>query len=405
MNGLFIFRRDLRLNDNTGLIELCKICKTVYCIFILDDRQISPKKNKYFTYAGMRFMLQSLQELSKQIPLIIEYGNPVSIIQAKIKQLSIDVVYANADYTPFSLQRDKSIADLCQQLSIDCQFHHDCYLNSPYDIKPYQIFTPYYNVAKRIKVKSIQSMTTTLLRKIKKAQSRNVKISLLLQKCVYALKDQGYNIDLIQPGGRSNGIALLKSFVKTRCSKYTTQRDSLTFETSRLSPHIKFGTLSIREVFLACKSEIYRKELYWRDFYAQVGFYFPHVFGHNFRDVGVKWSYSPAQFKKWCMGKTGIDIIDACMTQLNTTGFMHNRGRMIVANYLTRKLNIDWRLGERYFASKLVDYDPCSNNGGWQWASGTGADAQPLFRIFNPELQAKKFDPRGDYRSMWLIKS
>lgn len=402
MNGLFVFRRDLRLSDNTGLIELCKICKNVYCIFVLDDRQVNPKKNEYFTYAGMRFMLQSLKELRGQIDVIVEYGKLIQILYKIIKELEIGVVYANADYTPFALRRDKEMAELCSKMGVKVEFVADCYINSPDAIKPYKVFTPYYNIAKSIRVRGVESMSRNLIGKIRKVRNKEIDLDELIINCEKHMEKMGYQIDLVQNGGRKEGIRLLKKFVNERGGRYDKHRDLFMFETSRLSPHIKFGTLSIREVYWTCKSATYRKELYWRDFYMQVGFNFPHVFGHNFRDVGLKWKYDKISFVKWCEGKTGIDIIDACMTQLNRTGFMHNRGRMIVANYLTSKLGIDWRLGEKYFASRLTDYDPCSNNGGWQWASGTGADANPVFRVFNPELQAKRFDPDGEYRKRWL---
>ena len=174
-------------------------------------------------------------------------------------------------------------------------------------------------------------------------------------------------------------------------------------ENSRLSPHLKFGTVSAREVYHACKNTEFRKQLYWRDFYMQIGYHFPKVYGHNFRHT-VKWSNNSTHFKKWCAGETGFDIVDACMAQLNKSGYMHNRGRMIVASFLTKILHIDWRLGEQYFASRLTDYDPANNNGGWQWSAGTGCDAQPYYRIFNPYTQAAKFDPDGKYVKKWLSR-
>jgi deoxyribodipyrimidine photo-lyase len=148
---------------------------------------------------------------------------------------------------------------------------------------------------------------------------------------------------------------------------------------------------------------MFRKQLYWRDFYMQIGYHFPKVYGNNFKN-NIKWINNEKHFDKWCKGKTGYDIVDACMNQLNKSGFMHNRGRMIVASFLTKILHIDWRWGERYFATRLTDYDPANNNGGWQWSAGTGVDAQPYFRIFNPYTQAEKFDPDGAYRKKWLSR-
>jgi deoxyribodipyrimidine photolyase len=263
------------------------------------------------------------------------------------------------------------------------------------------------------------------------------------------VSESGLDIKQIQRGGRNNGIRIIQSF------KFDTynNRDMLCYESSRVSPHLKFGTLSCREVYHECSVKngvsgvkgtkgasgtkgaqipsgtakgssgsakgpkeasgvakgpkrpsinLFRKQLYWRDFYMQIGYHFPHVFKGNFKNDKIKWSNNKKYFDAWCSGETGFDIVDACMHQLNTTGYMHNRGRMIVSNFLTKLLGVDWRWGEKYFATKLTDYDPCNNNGGWQWSAGTGADAQPYYRIFNPTLQQKKFDPDDEYIAKWL---
>jgi deoxyribodipyrimidine photo-lyase len=387
MKGLFVFRRDLRVEDNTGLIELLSKCDTVYCIFILDDRQIG-KKNTYLSYNSLLFMLQTLVELKKTIPLSILHGDPAKVIENVVKANKIDVVSYNRDYTPFSVKRDKSIESISTVES-----YHDLCLNSPEDIKPYKVYTPYYTVASKKKVRLPKNIK---LDKI--AMLKNVK-NIDMKKLISSVEKK--TSDGIQIGGRTEGLKTMKEFVNNRMSVYVKSRDDLTKETSRLSPYIKFGVLSIREVYHACSNAIFRKELYWRDFYMQIGYHFPQVFGNNFRGK-VKWATSKKLFDAWCNGETGYDIVDACMNQLNKSGYMHNRGRMIVASFLTKILHIDWRLGERYFATKLTDYDPCSNNGGWQWSAGTGSDAQPYFRIFNPFTQAKKFDKNGEYRTKWL---
>lgn len=443
MNGLFIFRRDLRTTDNTGLIELCKKCSSVYCIFILDDRQIT-NQNKYFTLAGFKFMLESLIDLKKSINVAILHGEPTKLIAKLIKQLNISVVYANADYTPFALQRDKEITEVIEQFNrqkinsddkktnnssdkeinninkdnekqninsnIEIKFWHDSYLNSPLDIKPYKVFTPYYVVASKIKVKRPMKCNVKSIKKINKLNTvkelTTCDLSDMLDDCYKRLKRDGYDIDLMIKGGRTNGLKRMTVYNTTSTTnerRTYKDRDQFSYQTSMLSAHIKFGTISIREVYYKYKNTMFRRELYWRDFYMQIAYHFPHVFGQNFKNVKglkTKWIYNKQLFEKWCEGKTGIDIIDACMHQLNLTGYMHNRGRMVVANYLTRVLKIDWRLGEQYFASKLIDYDPCSNNGGWQWSAGTGAEY--MFRVFNPELQAKRFDHDGEYRKKWL---
>jgi len=407
--GLFVFRRDLRIHDNLGLINLCKICDTVYCLFILDSRQIKLKSNPYFSYNSFLFMLQSLQDLKQVIPLTILDGLPHAVISEFISKHKVTHVSFNADYTPFSIKRDNEIKQAIDKSSIRLApiqkiqliiNNDDLCLNSPTSIKPYKVFTPYYNFAKQHAVLHPNHLTSSLLKKIKKAKSKTVILSSLIDNVKRAIGKTTTDIKLLLPGGRTSGLKLLNKFANTNCKSYK-NRDMLMFETSRLGPHLKFGTVSVREVYSKCTNQIFRKQLYWRDFYLQIGYHFPRVFGSNFKNK-IKWSNSKTLFAKWCKGETGFEIVDACMTQLNKSGFMHNRGRMIVASFLTKLLHIDWRWGEKYFAQKLTDYDPCNNNGGWQWSAGTGVDAQPYFRIFNPYMQQKKFDPDKQYIKKWL---
>lgn len=387
-NGLFVFRRDLRIEDNTGLINLCKNYDNVYCVFILDPKQASPKQNEYFSYNAFAFMLETLLELKKQIPLRIIQGDSVTKINQLVKQLSIDAVALNADYTPFSIARDQAIK---KSLGVEFIYTHDVCLNDPTKIKPYQVYTPYLNKAKKRSVDKPINMTSSLIKKIKSFTATDINIVQLLSK--YKSK-----ITKDIKGGRSEAIKLINNLSNV-CKSYS-KRDYLTYETSRLGAHLKFGTVSPREIYYACSNGMFRKQLYWRDFYMQISYHFPHVYGNNFRGK-IKWSNDKELFKKWCDGETGFDIVDAGMKQLNKTGFMHNRARMVVASFLTKLLHIDWRWGEKYFASKLTDYDPSNNNGGWQWSAGTGVDAQPYFRIFNPYAQAK-YDPQGEYVKKWL---
>ena len=389
MKGLFIFRRDLRIQDNTGLSELIKQCDEVNCIFILDPKQIDPKQNKFFSAPAMLFMIDSLIELKTRIPLKILHGNPVEII-GKVKD-KYDLIAYNKDYSKYAIVRDAQLD------SYECVGYHDLGLNSPLDIKTYNVFTPYYEAASQI---AVRKPIVGNIKKIKNFKQTSVDLQKLRKKIIAMLDKMGCYINLIQPGGRQNAIKCIKKF---KCSSYAKKIDTLTFETSRLGPHLKFGTVSAREVYYACTNEVFRKQLYWRDFYMQIGYHFPKVYGYNFKNT-IKWINNMGHFKKWCRGETGYDIVDACMNQLNKSGFMHNRGRMIVASFLTKILHIDWRLGERYFASRLTDYDPANNNGGWQWSAGTGVDTQPYFRIFNPYTQADNFDPDLEYRKKWLAR-
>jgi deoxyribodipyrimidine photo-lyase len=387
--GLFIFRRDLRATDNTGLNEFCKTHSDVSCIFILDPLQINPKVNKYFSATAMLFMLDSLIELKKSIPLTILHGAPHKVIADLISRYKFDAVGYNQDYTPYSKKRDQSIESIAPVTS-----YKDVCLNSPMDIKPYKVFTPYYNVASKITV----SKPVIRKNKLNKLHEPSVNLEKLKKQIESIAVKNGTDLKLVQRGGRTAALTCMKQF---KCAEYASRRDMLTYQSSRISPHLKFGTISPREVYHACGSKMYRKQLYWRDFYLQIGYHFPKVYGYNFKNK-IKWDNNAKNFKSWCDGKTGYDIVDACMNQLNKSGYMHNRGRMIVASFLTKILHIDWRLGEQYFASRLTDYDPANNNGGWQWSAGTGVDAQPYFRIFNPYTQAKRFDPNGEYRKQWL---
>ncbi len=427
--GLFIFRRDLRTDDNSGLIEICKQCETVYCIFIFDPVQIDKKKNEYYSPSAFLFMLDSIKELYYEIPLNLVIGDTYSVVKKLVAKHDIDLIMFNEDYTPYSIQRDVSISTLCKTIK-----SQDVALNAPYTIKPYKVFTPYYNYAIKttiVKPCYFDEKNINKLKLFSDGLSADL-FHVMIANAEKDVSDSGLDIKQIQRGGRNNGIRIIQSF------KFDTykNRDMLFYESSRVSPHLKFGTLSCREVYHECgvkngvnakgskeangasgtakgpkeasgtakgpSINLFRKQLYWRDFYMQIGYHFPHVFKGNFKNDKIKWSNNKKYFDAWCSGETGFDIVDACMHQLNTTGYMHNRGRMIVSNFLTKLLGVDWRWGEKYFATKLTDYDPCNNNGGWQWSAGTGADAQPYYRIFNPMLQQKKFDPDNEYIAKWL---
>lgn len=402
MRGLYIFRRDLRYQDNTALYNACKECDEVICLFILDSKQINPKTNKYFSYNAFAFMLETLIEIKKEIDIIIETGLPHTVIKQFVSDYKIDCIYMNRDYTPYSKQRDSAISEI----KIPIKLYDDIVLNSPDTIKPYKVYTPYYNVARKVK---IPDKVTPNIKNIIKPKARSINIVSLLSQI------NKKAAPLRQIGGRVAAEKLLNA-LKTTQKNYVTSRNILSKETSRLSPYIKFGVLSIREVYNKSPSRDFTKELFWRDFYIQIAYHFPNVLiekesvpkktgtyniDKNFKQIKVKWEYNKELYNAWCKGKTGIPIVDAAINQILQTGYMHNRCRMIVASVFTKLFHLDWRLGEQFFANHLTDYDPCSNNGGWQWASGTGADAQPYFRIFNPYTQAEKYDPDCLYIKKW----
>ena len=358
-------------------------------------------------------MLETLIELKKDIPVIMEYGEPEKIIIQIVKKYNIDSVYLNTDYTPYSIERDKKISEALTKIKKQFNTYDDIPLNAPTKFKPYKVFTPYYNIAKKNKVSN--KPLNPNIAKIIKTTNQSVNINSLLSK--YDNKSS----KLRQHGGRQEAIKLLKNLKNHK--HYSFDRNILSKSTSRLSPYIKFGVLSIREVYREAPTTDFKKELYWRDFYIQIAYHFPNILTYakpqnfkfeertmkydiaqNFKDIKVKWKFNKKLYDAWCNGQTNIPIVDAAINELLQTGYMHNRCRMITASVFTKLFHLDWRLGEQFFAQKLTDYDPCSNNGGWQWASGTGADAQPYFRIFNPYPQAEKYDPQCEYIKKWCPK-
>lgn len=403
--SLFIFRRDLRLNDNTGLIEALKKSMNVIPAFIIDSRQV--EENSYKSQNALQFMSESLDDLDYQLKnkggrLYYFYGHPDEIVARLIQQKKIEAVFVNHDYTPFSVQRDQALNMICSKKKVGFYQFHDALLLDPEKSlkkngEPYTIFTPFY------KKNSVVSVPLPHKNMMKNYFSGSLDGSIESQKKITCKPSNEYFIH----GGRQECLKILKNIDKY--SSYAKTKDLPHQPTTFLSAHNKFGTCSIREVYHAIHDGLGQqhgllRQLYWRDFFTIIAFYFPRVFGHAFREKydTISWSQNVQLFKKWCEGKTGFPIIDAGMRELNQTGFMHNRVRMIVASFLVKDLHLDWRWGEKYFAQKLVDYDPAVNNGNWQWAASTGCDAQPYFRIFNPWMQQKKFDLTCVYSKRWV---
>ncbi|MDP1575012.1 MAG: deoxyribodipyrimidine photo-lyase [Coxiellaceae bacterium] len=400
--SLFIFRRDLRLIDNTALKEAMDASETVIPCFIFDDRQI--KDNTYFSENAFLFMLQSLAELKNDIQnkkghLYFFKGIAESCVEKLIHALPIEALFFNRDYTPFSHRRDHAIRKIAEKngrlfFSLPDALLHEPEAVFKKDRSPYTIFTPFYNQAATLPVKPIK--------KIIQYSFYNEKIA-LSDELILAYYLEKYSKNSSFLGGRSEGLALLSAMKKKK--NYEKNRDFPSINaTSHLSPHHKFGTLSIRESYYAIKDTTFKKELYWRDFFTHIAFHYAKVFSGAFHEKynRIPWVNNKKHFQRWCEGKTGFPIVDAGMRELNETGYMHNRVRMIVSSFLVKDLHIDWRWGEHYFATKLVDYDPAVNNGNWQWAASTGCDAQPYFRIFNPALQQKRFDVEEKYIRYWV---
>jgi deoxyribodipyrimidine photo-lyase len=406
-NGLFIFRRDLRTIDNNGLNVLAKLCNNVYTIFIFTPEQVG-SANKYKSNNSVQFMIESLADLASEIKtqggqLHTFYGNNTKVLADCIKAWDINIVAFNLDITPYARERDEDIIKLCKKMSVEVKTEHDYFLHPPGSIKtgtgePYQKFTPYFNTASKIKVPS-PSAKKQLPFKTKDANIPN-KISL-----EQAMKRfTRINPNILVRGGRPQALQLLLRAVRT-ITNYNAIHNDLSLKTSELSASIKYGCISIREAYKAFhdKPGIIR-QLYWRDFYANIMYEFPHVIGHSLKPKydKIHWHHNSNWFNAWCKGETGYPIVDAGMRQMNTTGYMHNRARLIVASFLVKTLLIDWREGEEYFAQTLTDYDPSNNNGNWQWISGGGADSQPYFRVFNPWRQAAEYDPKCEYIKKWI---
>lgn len=406
-NGLFIFRRDLRIIDNNGLNFLSELCNNIYTIFIFTPEQVG-SGNKYKSDNAVQFMIESLDNLSSEIRkqgghLHTFYGKNNKVIADCIKAWDINVVAFNLDITPYARERDDDIVKMCQRMKVFVTYDHDYYLHPPASIKtgtgePYQKFTPYYETASKIKVQKpvgkrhikFGSKDANIPNKISldQAMSRFTKI----------------NPNILVHGGRPEALKLLSRAVRT-LNNYGTSHNDLNKHTSELSAPIKFGCVSIRETYYAVrnKSALIR-QLYWRDFYANIMYEFPRVIGHSLKPKydKIHWHHNSNWFNAWKKGETGYPIVDAGMRQMNTTGYMHNRARLIVASFLVKTLLIDWREGEEYFAQTLTDYDVANNNGNWQWISGGGADSQPYFRVFNPWRQAEEYDPKCEYIKKWV---
>ena len=411
--SIFIFRRDLRLQDNTGLIAAVKNSKKVILVFIFDNLQVTAKNN-YLSKNALQFMLESLRDLeiaakNAQGKIYFFSGKTyIQVINNLIIQVKPDAIFTNQDYTPFSLQRDAQISALCKKNQIAFCQYQDLLLLDPDHVKTktgkiYQVFTAFYKNAQlvpvvepNLKIKFSESCFEI------KPIAESIKLDDIYQDLV-----KTSNLDLVTNGGATIANKIAKNIIKFK--NYVDFRDFPAQLTTHLSAHLKFGTISIRVIFYEIAKILglghpLIRQLYWRDFFTYVAYHKPAVFGHAFnqRYDQIKWDHNIEKFKLWCDGKTGFPIVDAGMRELNQTGFMHNRVRMVTASFLVKDLHLDWRLGEQYFAQKLADYDPAVNNGNWQWVAGTGCDAQPYFRTFNPWLQQKKFDPECLYIKRWI---
>jgi len=407
-NGLFIFRRDFRIVDNNGLNLANTLCKKVYPVFIFTPEQVTGA-NKYKSKNAVQFMLESLKDLSSQISkmggkLLCFYGKNDTIVSRLIKDLEIQLVCFNADYSPYAIQRELSIIQICDKVGVAVEYAHDYYLHPPGAIlngqkEAYQKFTPFYNTAIRKRVDAPASLRRIHFASTTKHLQHSISLEDAFKKFVGKL-----NPNLLVHGGRVEAVKQMKEAMKN-IKNYSRTHNDLSKPTSQLSAYIKFGCVSIREVYKTFRSKHdFIRQLYWRDFYNNILYFFPHVLGHSLKPNydKIHWHYNSGWFDKWCDGRTGFPIVDAGMRQMNATGYMHNRARLIVASFLIKTLLIDWRKGEQYFAQTLTDYDVANNNGNWQWVASSGADSQPFYRIFNPWRQSEEYDADCEYIKQWI---
>jgi len=392
---IFWFRRDLRLQDNAGLYHALKENKEVVPIFIFDTTILDKLEDKNdrrveFIHHSLMMMQHQLEELGSS--LLVFHGDPIEIF----KSLKPNAVYTNHDYEPYARKRDQEVKNILNKNGADFKTFKDQVIFEKTEVtkndgKPYTIFTPYSRKWKSLLTPAhLKSYPTeSYFESFKKIKAIHLP----------SLEEIGFE---------ANGMPFPERVIKQSIvEKYDQQRNFPAIEgTTRLSVHLRFGTVSIRKLAQVAqkKNEVWLNELIWRDFYHMILWHFPEVETHAFKPAydHIQWRNDEKEYAAWCEGKTGYPIVDAGMRELNTTGFMHNRVRMIVASFLTKHLLIDWRWGEAYFAKKLLDFDLAANNGGWQWAAGSGCDAAPYFRVFNPQLQTEKFDPELMYIKKWV---
>lgn len=395
--NVFWMRRDLRLHDNHALCQALREDFPVLVLFVL-DREILDELPK--DDARLNLIYDALETIDSQLQkegssLLVKHGEVETVFKAIQKTYDIQTVFTNEDYEPYAIQRDQMVADLLAKSNIQFKTFTDQVIHPPQAIlksdgSPYQVFTPYMKAwRKQFDLQKLDDYPS----------EKHLRNLAKLDVMFPSLESFGYQrkaVDLPK-------LNWDESFIRD----YENTRDIPSVNgTSRMSVHLRFGLISIRRLmrYSFLLSDVFVNELIWREFYMMILFHYPNVVDSAFKPQydQIPWRNSEGEFKAWCEGKTGFPIVDAGMRQLNETGYMHNRLRMITASFLVKDLLIDWRWGEAYFAEKLLDFDLSANNGGWQWAAGTGCDAAPYFRIFNPDSQQKKFDPQMQYIKAWI---
>ena len=396
--SLFWFRRDLRLEDNKALNAALNSGNIVLPLFIFDQEILNKLE---VNDARVAFIHQCLESINRKLTalrsgLSVYTGRPSDVFKKLLAEFDLEAVYTNADYEPYALKRDSEISDLLGKHNIPLRTFKDQVIFEPNEVlkgdgQPYLVYTPYM---KSWRAKLAETAITI---------DSEFKGGNLIQRETFpwiSLRELGFEKSAITVQNADLSSSLIDNY---QANRNTPSKSG----TSRLGPHLRFGTVSIRKMImlgLESKDDTFLKELVWREFFMQILFHFPHSSTQCFKPQydRIEWRNNPEEFQKWCEGQTGYPLVDAGMRELNTTGFMHNRVRMLVGSFLCKHLLIDWRLGEAYFANKLLDYEMSSNVGNWQWVAGCGVDAAPYFRIFNPHTQIDKFDPKHLYIKKWV---
>ncbi|BDD05767.1 cryptochrome/photolyase family protein [Aureibacter tunicatorum] len=398
--NIFWFRRDLRLDDNRGLFDALSQSFPVLPTFIFDTNILDRLEDRDDARVG--FIYQQLVSINKALKnvessVLIKIGDPLEVFQQLSEEYDLNAVYTNHDYEPYAKERDSMVANFLKEKDVNFySFKDQVIFERSEVVKPdgefYKVFTPY----KRVWLSTLSD------EHLNSYPSEDLLSNFIKNRFDVPSYDAlGFKVN---HNIKIPSIAISDEII----SSYDQTRDFPGDEqgTSRLGVHLRHGSLSIRKLMRKALdlNETYRDELIWREFYMMILDHNPHVVDQAFKPKydRIEWSNNEDYFEKWCLGLTGFPIVDAGMRQLNQTGYMHNRLRMITSSFLTKVLLVDWRWGEAYFARKLLDYDLSANNGGWQWAAGTGTDAQPYFRIFNPDLQVKKWDPKKVYLNQWI---
>ena len=429
MINIHWFRRDLRLNDNAALYHALKLGVPVLPIFIFDKNILDKLEDR--DDSRVSFIHETILNLQKELEALgstlqVFYGKPVEVWNEILKTYQVAHVFTNHDYESYALERDEEIEKLLKEQGVKFSKYKDHVIFDGNEVvkddgKPYTVFTPYSRKWKaallddgrwtmengKTLTDDVKTFTPTISfcfqpYPTEKYFSGFIKTSSsnIFSKPIPSLEDMSFVKSAIIIPSKTVARKIVMNYDQTR------NFPGLDESTTKLGIHFRFGTISIREKALAAQTlnETYLNELIWRDFYSMILQHFPHVERNAFRPEyeKINWLNDEIQFQKWYDGKTGYPLVDAGMRELNTTGYMHNRVRMVVSSFLTKHLLIDWRWGEAYFAKKLIDFDLASNNGGWQWAAGCGTDAAPYFRIFNPTAQQEKFDPNNVYIKKWI---